>query len=94
MTPLMSVKNTHNSFFSVLFPLVLAHLFHSNIFISVDFWGVEAALLKILELYDQNPWRNDLSKWPLLTLFYSGPNSALDALKCTLLRPLKCIIKR
>ena len=77
MTPLMSVKNTHNSFFSVLFPLVLAHLFHSNIFISVDFWGVEAALLKILELYDQNPWRNDLSKLATFDSDLQRPHSAL-----------------
>ena len=75
LTPIMSVKNTPTGFF-VCFFLIFAH-FHPNISISIDFGQVKAALFEILEFYDQNPWRKNLSK---LTTFYPSlqrPHSAM-----------------
>ena len=45
LTPIISVKNTPNRFFACF--LNFFH-FHPNIFIVIDFWGVKAALFKIL----------------------------------------------
>ena len=40
-------------------------------------WGVEGAVCQILELYDQNPWRNYWSKLATFDLILQRPHSAL-----------------
>ena len=62
--------------FCVFSLLIFAHL-HPNIFIYIDFWGVQAALFNILELYDQNPWRNNLSKLTTFDPILQRPHSAI-----------------
>ena len=39
--------------------------------------GVEGAMCKILELYDQNPWRNNLPKLATFDPILQRPHSAL-----------------
>ena len=44
---------------------------------SLGIWGVEGAVCKILELCDQNPWRNNLSKLATFDPISQRPHSAL-----------------
>ena len=47
---------------------------------SIAFFGVQAALFKISELYDLNPWRNNLSKLATYDSILQRPHSALQCI--------------
>ena len=48
-----------------------------DVFICLGKWGVEGDMCKILELYDQNSWRNILSKLATFDPILQRPHSAL-----------------
>ena len=54
-------------------------IFVFNICIKLGNWGVERAMCKILELYDQNPWRNNFPKLATFDPILQQPHSALSA---------------
>ena len=76
LRPILTWANTPNGFFGFI-----SHF--SNISFPYLYFlgnrGVEGAMCKILELYDQNPWRNNLSKLLTFDPILQWPYSALAA---------------
>ena len=58
-----------------LFLIFQIFVFHICIYLGN--WGVEGAMCNILELLDQNPWRNNLSKLGTFDSILQRPHSAL-----------------
>ena len=70
LRPILTLANTPNRFFFV-------EIFVFNICIYLGKWGVEGAMCKILELLDQHPQRNYLSKLATFGHIFQLPHSAL-----------------
>ena len=58
-----------------LFLIFQIFVFHICIYLGN--WGVEGAMCNILELLDQNPWRNNLSKLGTFDSILQRPHSAM-----------------
>ena len=56
---------------------LIFQIFVVHICIYLGNWGVEGAMCKILELYDQNPWRNNFPKLATFDHILQRPHSAL-----------------
>ena len=58
---------------------LIFQIFVFHICFYLGYLGVEGSMCKILELYDQNPWRNNLSKLLTFDPILQWPYSALAA---------------
>ena len=70
-----------------LFLIFQIFVFHSCIYLGN--WGVQGAMCQVLELLDQNPWRNNLSKLATFESILQRPHIAMSVLNVHLDRQCK-----